>query len=389
MATAIIMPDFGTTVEQVKLVRWLKAVGDPVKRGEMLCEVETDKATSELESIAEGVLLKQVVPEGTDVQQGTVIAYVGAAGEVPPVAPPPKPADVAGAAAASPSSPATGSPARRAGPPAGPAARISPMIRRLAEREGVDLAKVVATGSGGLVTREDVMRAKAGAAATAPRGPAGKPLPKEQLAVARTVARSNREIPTIDLTASIDMSAIIETRRKLLEQSGRKIAFDAFFVRAVAESIKRFPAFAGHADDECFFPHETIDVCVAVSHDQKLYLPAIRGADRLNLEEIQAEIERIVGGIRSGRVGLAELSGGAMTVSNLGMYAIESFQMIIPPEQSAALAIGAAQERPVVRLGQIVVRPLVTVALAVDHRMINGAEAAEFLGSVKDVLETL
>jgi pyruvate dehydrogenase E2 component (dihydrolipoamide acetyltransferase) len=400
MATAIIMPDFGTTVEQVKLVRWLKAVGDPVKRGDMLCEVETDKATSELESIADGVLLKQVVPEGEDVQQGTVIAYVGAAGEAPPAAPA-KPTGVAGIAAgpSGPAAPRTGgasgtaapsgpqSPARQAGP-----TRISPLIRRLAEREGVDLANVAATGAGGLVTREDVLRAKAGgpatAAATAGRGRAGTPLPKEQLAVARTVARSNREIPTIDLTASIDMSAVIEQRQKLIQQSARKISFDAFFVRAVAESIQKFPSFAAHADDEHFFPHEAIDVCVAVSHDRKLYLPAVRGADRLTLEEIQAEIERIVERIRGGRVSLAELSGGCMTVSNLGMFPVESFQMIIPPEQSAALAVGATQERPVVRLGQIVVRPLATVALSVDHRMINGAEAAEFLGSLKKTLET-
>ena len=183
------------------------------------------------------------------------------------------------------------------------------------------------------------------------------------------------------------MSTILATREKVVRQSARKIAFDAFFVRAVAASIKRFPSFAGHADDEHFFPHETIDVCVAVSHDRKLYLPAIRGADRLKLEDIQTEIERLVTGIRGGHVNLAQLSGGSMTVSNLGMYPVASFQMIIPPEQSAALAVGATQEQPVARDGQIVVRPMCTVALAVDHRIINGAEAGEFLGSVKEILE--
>ena len=130
-------------------------------------------------------------------------------------------------------------------------------------------------------------------------------------------------------------------------------------------------------------------MCVAVSHDRKLYLPPIRGADRLTLEEIQAEIERIVErNSRRAASASAELSGGCFTVSNLGMYPVESFQMIIPPDQSAALAIGATQERPVVRDGQIVVRPICTIALSVDHRMINGAEAAEFLKSVKDILET-
>jgi pyruvate dehydrogenase E2 component (dihydrolipoamide acetyltransferase) len=400
------MPDIGTTVEQVKLVRWLKAVGDAVKRGEMLCEVETDKATSELESIAEGVLLTQVVPAGEDVQQGAVIAYVGAPGEVPPVAAGATGGSPARAASATnPQSPipnpsrartggqaASGAQARETSAPT--ALRVSPMVRRLAEREGVDLADVAGTGPGGLVTREDVLRAKAsraapaGSAAAVDRGDPGVPLPREQLAVARRVARSNREIPTIDLTASIDMSGIVESRRRLAQQSARKISFDAFFVRAAAAAIKKFPTFAGHAGDDRVFPHEAIDVCLAVSHDRKLFLPPIRGADRLTLEAIQAEIERIVGRIRGGHVGLAELSGGCMTVSNLGMYPIDSFLMIIPPEQSAALAIGATQERPVARLGQVVVRPLASVALSVDHRMINGAEAAEFLSSVKDILET-
>jgi pyruvate dehydrogenase E2 component (dihydrolipoamide acetyltransferase) len=124
-----------------------------------------------------------------------------------------------------------------------------------------------------------------------------------------------------------------------------------------------------------------------VSYERKLFLPPIRGADRLKLEEIQAEIERLVPGIRGGRVGLAELSGGCFTVSNLGMYPIDGFQMIIPPDQSAALAVGATQPRPVVRDGQIIVRPMCSVALSVDHRIINGAEAAEFLRDLKDLLE--
>ena len=162
MATAIVMPDIGTTVEQVKLVRWLKAVGDPVKRGEMLCEVETDKATSELESIAEGVLLKQVVPEGEDVQQGTVIAYVGAAGEVPPAGGPIS--SVGQTFSSATSGPSTRAASNTGGQAAsGAQARVSPMVRRLAERQGVDLAKVAGTGPGGLITREDVLRAKASA----------------------------------------------------------------------------------------------------------------------------------------------------------------------------------------------------------------------------------
>ncbi len=259
------------------------------------------------------------------------------------------------------------------------------LLRNLAKREGVDLATVTGSGPGGQITRDDVLRAKQ-APAPVPAAKSGEPYSKEQLSVARRVARSNREIPTIDFMASVDMSAILRKRRKLQEESPRKVAFDSFFLFAAAQSIKQFPSFAAHGADDRFHKHETVDLCVAVSHERRLYLPVVRGADRLTLDAIQAEIDRLVEKTRGGRLSSADLSGGCFTVSNLGMYPVDCFQMIIPPEQSGAVAIGATQERPVVMDGQIVVRPVCTIALSVDHRMINGAEAAEFL---KHLIETL
>ena len=379
MATTIIMPAFGTTVEEVKLVRWLKAVGDSVNRGDILCEVETDKATSELESIAKGILLQQVVPEGAEVEQGTIIAYVGASGEVPPVTEGPKPIVACPQPSSAPPSPPKF--VARAG-----GVQASPVIRNLAQREGVDLADVVGTGPGGRITRDDVLRTKQTSTSASKLG---VPYSKEQLSVARRVSRSNREIPTVDLMASIDMSAVIHTRKRLIEQSARKVAYDSFFLHGVAQSIKQFPSFAGHANDDLLYKHETIDVCLAISHEKRLYLPAVRKADTLTLDEIQAEIESLVKKTRVGHLASADLAGGCFTVSNLGMYPIDAFQMIIPPEQSAAMAIGATEQRPVVKDDQIIVRPMCTVALSVDHRMINGAEAAEFLKHLKEVLETL
>ncbi len=372
MAHPIKMPDLGTTVEEVTLVAWLKNVGDAVKRGEPLCEVETDKATDQLESVAEGVLLRQAVPAATVVRSGTVIAYVGSPGEVvadEPVKPRPVVAD---------SGATTGR-----GLSADVDRKVPLVIRNLAKREGVDLAAVTGTGPGGQITREDVLGAKQ---KPAPADKAGLPYSKEQLSVARRVARSNREIPTIDLMASVDMSAVIQKRRKLREESARKVAFDSFFLFAAAQSIKQFPSFAAHGADDCFHKHAAIDLCVAVSHQRRLYLPVVRGADRLALDAIQAEIERLVEKTRGGRLSSGDLAGGCFTVSNLGMYPVDCFQMIIPPEQSGALAIGAVQERPVAAGGQLVVRPTCTVALSADHRMINGAEAAEFL---KQLIETL
>jgi pyruvate dehydrogenase E2 component (dihydrolipoamide acetyltransferase) len=371
MATPVKMPDLGTTVEVVTLVAWLKQEGEPVQRGEPLCEVETDKATDQLESVAAGVLLRQVVPARSEVQSGTIIAYIGSPGEtIPDESPSPSQEFIMPQVAAT----------------AETQRKVPPVIRNLAKREGVDLDAVIGTGPAGQITRDDVLRTKQ---AGGPAGKSGIPYSKEQLLVARRVARSNREIPTVDLMASIDMSAVVEVRRRFQAERSRKIAFDSVFVFAVARALEKFPSFVAHADDDLLHKHETIDVCVAISHERKLYLPAVRNANRLTIEEIQAEIERLVEKARSGHLGSRDLAGGCFTVSNLGMYPIDSFQMIIPPEQIAALAIGAIQQRPVVKDGQIVVRPMCTVALSVDHRPINGVEAAEFLKDVKETLEQL
>ena len=369
MATPIKMPDLGTTVEEVMLVAWLKQEGEPVNRGDPLCEVETDKATDQLESVAAGVLLRQVVPDESVVRSGTVIAYIGSPGEIIQEEVAPTPSQVSGAGQV-----AMKTKTKR---------KVPPVIRNLARREGVDLDTVTGSGPGGRITREDVLRAKQ---TSAPADRSGIPYSKAQHSVARLVSRSNREIPTIDLMASVDMTAIIQTRRKHQEESSRKVTFDSFFLFAVAQSIKQFPSFVAHAGDDLLYKHETIDVCLAVSHEKRLYLPTVRNADKLTLAEIHTEIERIVEKARGGQLSSADLAGGCFTNSNLGMYPLDCFQMIIPPEQSGALAIGAIQQRPVVKDGQIVARPMCTVAISVDHRMINGAEAAEFL---KHLIETL
>jgi pyruvate/2-oxoglutarate dehydrogenase complex dihydrolipoamide acyltransferase (E2) component len=368
------MPDLGTTVEVVTLVAWLKQEGETVKRGDPLCEVETDKATDQLESVAAGVLLRHMVPERTEVRSGTVIAYIGSPGEL-----------VLEESAASPA-PSQEIVVPQVAAATGRECKVPPVIRNLAKREGVSLDAAVGTGPGGQITREDVLRAKQ---AGAPAAKTGIPYSKEQLSVARRVARSNREIPTVDMMASIDMSAILRARQELQKERSRKFAFDSFFVFGVAQSIQKFPGFAAHADDELLHKHETIDVCVAISHEGRLYLPVVHNANMLPIEDIQAEIERLVDKARAGHLGSSDLARGCFTVSNLGMYPIDSFQMIIPPDQIAALAIGAMQERPVVENGQVVVRPMCTIALSVDHRPVNGAEAAAFLKHLKETLEQL
>lgn len=375
MATPIKMPDLGTNTEEIRLVAWLKQEGDSVKRGDPLCEVETDKATDQLESVAEGVLLRQMVAADSAIQTGSIIAYIGQPGESVAESPVEQPAaERTMAAPAAASAGAT-------------SVKVAPVVRNLALREGVDLANVVGTGAGGQITREDVLKAKQ--ATASPLKTEGVPLAKEQLAVARQVARSNREIPTIDLVATVDMSVVMRGRGELSEKCSTKASYDSFFLFAVAQAMSKHRRFAGHGGDEQFYPHDSIDICLAVSREDRLYLPVLRSVDQRTLIEIDAEVRRLAERTRSGQLRPDELAGGCFTISNLGMYGLESFQMIIPPQQSGALAIGAVRDGAIVDKGQIVVRPVATITLSVDHRIINGAEAAEFLQHVKDTLTTL
>lgn len=380
MATAIKIPDLGTNVDHVKIIRWLKQPGDSVKRGDPLCEVETDKATSELESIAAGTLLKHAIPDGTDVEQGTVIAYVGAAGETPPSADQAEVAAPSGAAATSGATTPSPSPAVNI--------QASPMIRNLAKNLGVDLSRVAGTGPGGRILREDLRKApspKEKAPAVAPG--TGASLSSHQVTISRRVTQSHREIPPINLTGRIDLSAVREFRRRMEEENLRKVSFDAFFVFAVARAVKEFPHFRSCLKGEKVIVTDAIDVGVAISAGEELYTPVIRRADSKPILEIDAEIQQFAARAGKHQIPPADMAGAVLTLSNLGMYPVHSFAAVIPPEQSAALAIGCTEETPVVRNGSVKIAPIATITLSVDHRLINGREAGQFLAQLKSILE--
>lgn len=386
MATAIKIPDLGTNVDHVKIVRWLKQPGDAVKRGDPLCEVETDKATSELESIAEGTLLKHAVPEGTDVEQGTVIAYVGAAGETPPAADQARIAASSGAAA--------GPAAIAASPTPGGNIQASPMIRNLAKKLGVDLSRVRGTGPGGRILREDLLKAEEGAPPVGKKAPAAPPgaggsLSSHQAMISRRVTQSHREIPPINLTCRIDLSAVKEFRRRMEEENMRKVSFDAFFVFAVARAVKEFPHFRSCLKGEQLTVTDAIDVGVAISAGEELYTPVVRRADSKPVLEIDTEIQQFAERAGKHQIPPADMAGAVLTISNLGMYPVHSFAAVIPPEQSAALAIGCTEETPVVRDGSVKIAPITIITLSVDHRLINGREAGQFLAKLKSILEKI
>ncbi|MFH1475879.1 MAG: dihydrolipoamide acetyltransferase family protein [Verrucomicrobiota bacterium] len=421
MATAIRMPDFGTTVEQVKLIRWLKSVGDPVQRGDLLCEVETDKAVSELESVAEGILLKHVVPEDTDVGKGIIIAYVGTPGETLPLTDQPAPVVTPTPASISPPTvvvPA-GSPSfarkpcdlpqggmaslasegfakmprglPRGASPSGNA-QVAPMLRNLAKSLGVDLQRVTGTGPGGRILREDVHKAKqapasAGETVQPPIPPGGASLSSHQMVIARRVTQSHREIPPINLTCRMDMSAVIAYRRRSEKDNRRKLSFDAFFVFATARTMAAAPHFRSFLRGETVMLADAIDVGVAISYGDDLFTPVIRRADTKSIMEIDAEIQQFVARASKHQIQPSDMAGAGLTISNLGMYPVHSFAAVIPPDQSAALAIGCTEETPVVRNGTVQIAPMATITLSVDHRLINGREAGQFLAQLKERVE--
>ncbi|MDD5708056.1 MAG: dihydrolipoamide acetyltransferase family protein [Kiritimatiellae bacterium] len=382
MATPISVPDIGTTVDHVKFVRWLKTVGESVKRGEALCELETDKAVSELESVGEGVLLKTLVEADAEVEQGTVIAYVGKAGEQVPE-------EGSGGRAQGDRSrqESTGVDGSRVAlAKVGSSHPIPPMIRNLAAKLGVDLDKVRGTGPGGRITSEDVSRAKAAPAGAPAKG---VPLSGNQLVVARRVARSQREIPPIDVRMRIDMTAVVARRKALAAAAAGKLSYDAFFLAAVAKTMRAFPHFRARLEGETVVASEAVNVGVALGVGETLFTPVIAHADRLMLTDLDAAIRRLHAKAQQGSFAPEEIKGATFTLSNLGMYPVQSFSAVIPPDQSAVLAIGAIEDTPVVKNGQIAIVPAAQVTLTVDHRLINGREAAEFLTKVKMELETV
>lgn len=377
MSIAIKIPDLGTAVSIVTLVRWLKKEGDVVNRGDFLCEIETDKAVIELESIAEGTILKILVSEGTELEQGTIITYIGNKGEAVP------------------------------DPDAEPglikeedleehlqgtqneSRNIPPLIRNLAKNHGVDIESVTGTGPGGRITREDVINAKDKNGGVQKNGLSEKPLSSNQVVIARRVLQSQREIPSIHMECKINMSAVLEKRRKSLEKSGVKISFDAFFIDAAAKIIKQFPHFRSVISNEKIIESDNINIGIALSHNAELYIPVIHNADNKSIDEINNDILLYSAKSIDGRFTQTELSGASFSISNLGMFPVRSFLAVIPPDQAAILSVGAIEEMPIVKNNQVIIAPIAIFTLSVDHKFINGREAAEFISSLKTEIEKI
>ncbi len=396
MPIEVTMPKLSDTMEEGKVLRWLKHVGDRVAPGDVLAEVETDKADMELEAYDEGVLAELRVEEGATVPVGAVIAVLAAPGETVAAAPAPAPAAPKPLAARAESPRPTL--VRRAEPAAAAAAqrpRASPLARRIAEEHGVDLAAITGTGPGGLIVERDVRAAVAGAAGPAPpaEAPSGAKrieLGRMRRTTARRMAEAKRDVPHFYVTTDIAMEEVVRLKAELERLGGawEGLTYTHLLLKATGLALRRVPEMNASLEGEgTLVVHEAVNVGLATAVDEGLLVPVVRACDATPLAELVRQVRELVERARSGRPGPDDLTGATFTLSNLGMYPVTAFAAVVNPPQAAILAVGAVREVPVVREGRVVPGAVMSVTLSCDHRIVDGALAGRFLRELKGLLE--
>ena len=418
MPIEIVMPRLSDTMEEGKILRWLKQVGDTVQVGEVIAEVETDKADMEIEAFDEGVLAEIRVQEGESAPVGAVIAVLAEAGEAatakaPARKPQPPPAVAPAAAAKAEKVEVAGEkaaaeatalrPQARAGPPPG-RVLASPLVRRIALERKIDLANIPGSGPGGRIVKSDLE----GAAAVpplprAPReapppaaegGPAPGPARREELSrmratIARRMAESKREIPHFYVTAEIDMSEAVRLKEALAasDRIRTRVTYTHLVLKAVAVALERHPQLNASFEDGARVIRDDINLGIAVAVEDGLIVPVLHGCGGLALLEIARRSADLVERTRGGKLRADDLSGGTFTVSNLGALPVEHFAAVINPPQGAILALGAIKERAVARDGHVATARTLMATLSCDHRIMDGTVAGQFLAELKKLLE--
>jgi pyruvate dehydrogenase E2 component (dihydrolipoamide acetyltransferase) len=432
----VVMPRLSDSMEEGTILTWLKKVGDEVAVGDELVEIETDKANMAYEADVAGTLTEILAQEGETLPIGSPIARIGesngerpsagpagpaAAGDPPPAAeqqgvpPTTSPTGETGNADSEAQAPEAGhdTPDRGGGASDGERVKASPLARRLARDKGLDLKSLHGSGPGGRIVKHDVEEAETQAApapSTQPEGAGAAPSPaaapaaggtakgevetrdlnKLQQTIARRMAESKATAPHFYLTIEIDMGRAVEARAaiKAASKEGDVVpSFNDMIVKACAIALREFPKANGAYRDGRFELYSRVNVGVAVAASEALVVPTVFDADRKGLRQIAADTRAVAAKVRDGSVTPPELSGGTFTVSNLGMFEIDEFDAIINMGQAAILAVGAIREVPAVRDGQVVPAQLMKATLSCDHRILYGAEGAEFLDRVKQLLE--
>ncbi|MGD2217008.1 MAG: pyruvate dehydrogenase complex dihydrolipoamide acetyltransferase [Gemmatimonadales bacterium] len=415
MASRIMMSKLSPTMEEGRVLKWVKQEGDPVESGDVVVEVETDKATMEVEAMGSGVLRKILVEEDTTVPTGTTLAVVAAEDEDISAILEESGTGGAGEAAAVPAAvPATAAPQERAAEePAAPAeqaaapshagdgdrVKASPLARRMADDRGIRLEGLRGTGPGGRIIKRDIEAAASTDVAVAPaRAPEiDYDIPYERVelsqlrkAIARNLIQSLGPIPHFFLTREIDMGEVLRLRGQLnevLAESGAKIGVNDIIVKTAAQALSEHPdvnvSFAG----DHIRRFTRVDVGIAVAVPDGLITPVLRDAAGKGLRQISAESRELIARARERKLAPEDYQGATFTISNLGMYGIDEFTAVINPPAATILAVGATQEKPVAVDGTVEIRPRMRVTLSCDHRAVDGAMGAEFLATFADMLE--
>jgi pyruvate dehydrogenase E2 component (dihydrolipoamide acetyltransferase) len=402
----VVMPKLGDTMEEGKILRWLKQEGDVVKKGDALAEIETEKVNIEVESFFAGTLRKILVPAGTSMAVGAPIALVGAANEAVPTESAAESVPTAKIAAVvtetserngySSGAVATEEPSERI--------FISPVARHIASEHNLDISHIQGTGPGGRIIRADVEAMLVGQADGQPEkllvaAPATEedqfqvvPLTQMRKTIARRLQQSMQSAPHFYVTMTIDATRLSQLREAMNEYAATlsppvKVSFNDLIVKAVATELTKRPEVNVSLDGERLLFKKHIHIGIAVALPSGLIVPVIRDADRRGVLDISRESQRLVEAARANKLKLEDLSGGTFSVSNLGMYGVDEFTAIINPPESAILAVGAIAPMPVVDAGQVIVREQMKVTLSADHRALDGAVAAGFLQDLKHLLE--
>jgi pyruvate dehydrogenase E2 component (dihydrolipoamide acetyltransferase) len=415
MATNILMPALSPTMTEGNLARWLKQEGERIKAGDVIAEIETDKATMEVEAVDEGILGRILVPAGTQgVKVNDVIAVLVEAGEALPAAgAAPKAAAAPGAAPAPVTAPVAAAPAPVAAPASGDRVFASPLARRMAAQAGVDISKIAGSGPNGRIVKADVdaalSRGPAPVAAAAPAPLVAAPRPAAPVAItaphtavpnssirkviARRLAESKATIPHFYVSTDVEIDALLKIRADLNARSPKdgpgayKLSVNDLVIKATAVTLRRFPHVNAMWTEDAILQLHDVDISVAVSIPDGLITPIVRNADIKGLAAISTEMKDLAARAKTGKLKPEEFQGGGFSISNMGMYGVKDFAAIINPPQAGILAVSAGEQRPVVKNGALAIATVMTLTLSVDHRVIDGALAAEFLQALKRNIE--
>ena len=423
MSINILMPALSPTMTEGKLAKWHVKAGDAVKSGQVICEIETDKATMEVEAVDEGRIGQLVVAEGTEgVKVNAVIAILLEEGEkdvpksavAPAAAAPAKPAPAAAPAAAAPvPKPAAPAPATATQPAttsSGGRIFASPLAKRIAADKGLNLSRIKGSGPNGRIVKADVEAAKPGVApAPATAAPAPRPAPPAgaqpvfvapgdtrvphtavRKVIARRMLESKQTVPHFYLTVDLEIDALLAARQAvnaIAEKKGTKVSVNDMVIKACAKALRDHPDCNASWTEDEMIQYGAVDISVAVATDRGLITPIVRNADMKGLAQIAAEMKDLAARAKLGKLKLDEFQGGGFTISNLGMFGVKEFAAIINPPQAMILAVGAGEERVVVRKGEMVIRNMMSCTLAVDHRVVDGAMGAQDLQTLRAYVE--